>query len=702
MRYQAWILWLVLFYPQTAYNQWEYVNPVATADNYVAMDFLDAATGFALTSHGTLMGTADGGNRWAKVESVSPHSGFFLDMVFTSSSEGTITSTRGLILHTRNGGHTWDSIPSGTNANLQSVFMYSNSIGYIVGLHGTVLKTVDGGLTWNPVQTIPGRDLYDCWFVDPETGFVAADKHVFKTRDGGNTWNQILLADSGDNFIRIAFADSLNGFTVGRRGAAFKTSDGGNNWIRTPTGTTRYLYGLSIVNPQVVYITGSNGLILKSKDNGETWNMQSSGIPYDLGSIVFTDENKGSASGPLGAILHTTDGGNTWKPATYATLNNLWDCSFPELEIGYACGSDGTILKTNDGGNSWSLLETGTAQTLYTIFMTSPLVGYSAGDGGTIIKTIDEGNTWNKLTSPEPVFWNNLFFSDANNGFLVGRTQVIYHTTDGGQTWDSYNTGTNAALNAIEFHGLSGYACGINATLLQTMNGGVSWQQIVVPELCEANLNVISCIDQDNCYVAGNQYIDNANICFLAFTHDGGNTWQVKTFAFFPSKIFTALFFRDAMTGYLGGSGFIWKTRDGGNHWIDQTTYMEQTNPNAFFFVTDEVGFSVSYGGQIMRTINGGGIGFKDPGMVNSSLLEQNYPNPFSSKTRITYHLPVKSKVELVIVDVTGRKVITLINQDQSAGTYFYDFDGTGLPSGFYFYRLLSKGGIETGKMVKN
>ncbi|MEI7981137.1 MAG: YCF48-related protein, partial [Bacteroidota bacterium] len=213
MKYPGWLTWLLLFFPLAACCQWDYVNPVATADNYTSLYFTDPATGFALTTHGTLMGTVDGGNSWTKIGNVFPSSVFFLDMTFTSPLEGTLTGGLGVILHTRNGGHAWDSVPSGTEANLQAVYMYSDSVGYIAGLHGTVLKTLNGGRSWTLVQTNLDRDLYDCWFVGPSTGFVAADKSVFRTLDGGTTWNQVLLADSGANFIRIAFADSLHGFT---------------------------------------------------------------------------------------------------------------------------------------------------------------------------------------------------------------------------------------------------------------------------------------------------------------------------------------------------------------------------------------------------------------------------------------------------------------------------------------------------------
>jgi len=73
--------------------------------------------------------------------------------------------------------------------------------------------------------------------------------------------------------------------------------------------------------------------------------------------------------------------------------------------------------------------------------------------------------------------------------------------------------------------------------------------------------------------------------------------------------------------------------------------------------------------------------------------LEQNYPNPFSSNTNISYNLLVPSKVNLSIYDLNGKKIRTLVNMEQAAGMHQQSWDGTlnnGLsaPSGAYLFTL--------------
>jgi hypothetical protein len=68
--------------------------------------------------------------------------------------------------------------------------------------------------------------------------------------------------------------------------------------------------------------------------------------------------------------------------------------------------------------------------------------------------------------------------------------------------------------------------------------------------------------------------------------------------------------------------------------------------------------------------------------------LRQNYPNPFNPTTTIMYELSVHGSVTLKIYDALGREIATLVNKEQTAGTYEVPFDARNITSGIYFYRL--------------
>lgn len=85
--------------------------------------------------------------------------------------------------------------------------------------------------------------------------------------------------------------------------------------------------------------------------------------------------------------------------------------------------------------------------------------------------------------------------------------------------------------------------------------------------------------------------------------------------------------------------------------------------------------------------------------------LNANYPNPFNSTTMIEFYLPQTGKIRLDIYDITGRKIKTLIDNEQPAGQNMVLWDGTGsggeaVASGLYFYRLRAAGTDLTKRML--
>ena len=85
--------------------------------------------------------------------------------------------------------------------------------------------------------------------------------------------------------------------------------------------------------------------------------------------------------------------------------------------------------------------------------------------------------------------------------------------------------------------------------------------------------------------------------------------------------------------------------------------------------------------------------------------LHQNYPNPFNPVTTINYDLPFQSMVSLVVYDIMGRKVTTLINEQRSEGYHSTVWNarnqqGAPVSAGIYFYQIQTSEYVKTRKMV--
>jgi hypothetical protein len=130
---------------------------------------------------------------------------------------------------------------------------------------------------------------------------------------------------------------------------------------------------------------------------------------------------------------------------------------------------------------------------------------------------------------------------------------------------------------------------------------------------------------------------------------------------------------------------------------------------NYIYFINDSLGYCVGNNGMILKTTTAGGNFVK----VNNPVLEipqsfslsQNYPNPFNPVTWIKYDIPPSKgargiMTKLIIYDILGREIETLVNETQKSGSYEVIWDGNRYASGVYFYRLIADNYVETRKMV--
>jgi len=122
---------------------------------------------------------------------------------------------------------------------------------------------------------------------------------------------------------------------------------------------------------------------------------------------------------------------------------------------------------------------------------------------------------------------------------------------------------------------------------------------------------------------------------------------------------------------------------------------------------------SIHYGGLNSPQMDQNFAAFEETAVVQEPAtdlpdhfeLDQNFPNPFNSTTVIRYSIPRESMITIAIYNVLGQPVRTLISQKALAGTYSVRWDGTEdngklVPSGVYFYKLMTNGVIETKKMI--
>ncbi|MBU1937270.1 hypothetical protein KKG05_07715 [bacterium] len=220
-----------------------------------------------------------------------------------------------------------------------------------------------------------------------------------------------------------------------------------------------------------------------------------------------------------------------------------------------------------------------------------------------LVCSAEETSTWSRAESPTDDALHNGFFLDAEHGWIIsyGTGQVL-RTADGGDTWM-----IAAKLDSLYYEGIyfinekKGWICGDKGTLLQTDNGGMTWQQIkLAPETCAFYGFYMS--EQGRGFLTGMDF-SNREAVYYEST-DNGETW-VEHSNKVPNACFEPIQFLDADNGFMAGGSYILRTTDGGENWIAYELE-DKTMIRGLHFVDVQHGWAVGHSGVVFHTQDGG------------------------------------------------------------------------------------------------
>lgn len=459
-------------------------------------------------------------------------------------------------------------------------------------------------------------------------------------------------------------------------------------------------------------------------------------VPTDIShllSIDFSDSHTGVATGISllgnfsGKAVYSTNAGSTWLPATVPDSSRvLITAQFINLLTGYCSGACNTFftdkLSEVSNKNFYSYI----GQLKYNPHNKNPFAAAGENNKGLFYKTTDGGRRWDTYGNlPDSVYYLvGLNFVNSTTGFATGSFNVyggvddrIIKTTDGGLSWIELSMPelVNDLSNIYFTDSNTGYAVGYDviqdssrAVILKTTNAGSSWQMQIFADV--QNFNDIYFTDWNTGFVIGNQEpIADGNSVVYKTTNAGLN-WVSIPLQLEAITLYGVRFVQGSGTGIIYGGVwdlnefriFISRTTDYGQSWANHI----QNSSNQIAFgskLLDQENWYVSGGfsAQILHSTNGGVNVTQISNIIPDDFkLSQNFPNPFNPFTVISYQLTVNSFVLLIVYDVVGNEVKTLVNEKQNAGVYEVQFDGNNLPSGIYFYKILAGEFSEVKKMT--
>jgi photosystem II stability/assembly factor-like uncharacterized protein len=468
------------------------------------------------------------------------------------------------------------------------------------------------------------------------------------------------ISGTTNNLRGVSFSDANNGTAVGQLGTILRTTDGGANWVQQTSGTTNELRCVSFTDADNGTVVGQFGTILRTTDGGANWVEQNSGVSTVwLERVSFIDADNGLVVGQNGTILKTTNGGTSWVEQTSDTTIYLRNVCFIDANYGFIVGQSGTILKTTNGGTNWVEQTSGITNNLIGVSFTGESTGTVVGVDGIILRTTDGGTNWVEQTSGTPQWLLGVSFTDSNFGDAVGTGGANIRTTDGGATWTQQTNATVVLYDVSFTDNNTGTVVGENGTILRmsttvpvelvSFTGSVEGTSVRLSWVTSSQLN------NKGFEVERKQGSESYRA--LTFIKGDGTTTEQKSYSYTDKGL-----------------------KEG-----DYTYRLKQIDFDASFHYSNEVNVSVNQPAEFS--------------------LSQNYPNPFNPSTTINFSLAQKASVKLVVYDILGKEVRTLVNSNEAAGTYQVQWNGLNnngqsVSTGIYIYRITAGDFVQQKKLM--
>jgi ligand-binding sensor domain-containing protein len=672
----------------TDYGQtWESLNPGNCASRVTSIFAESPQNIFAIIVDSIyhIAHSTNDGKQWIAADSgllnysypLNPY-GFYK---ISKSPRGMLfAATQGGLFLSTNEGNNW--VASDTSLNrfpATSLAITSKGDIFIGNTEGIFLST-DNGKTWNFNEgSITGGDIYD-FAIGRDSSIWAATEAlgVILTTDYGSYWFGSSSSAGFGRILSITLDSNEMLFAGSDGGYGLRSSkDGGNNWNSIDSedfwGTS---VGSIITDKQEnIYIATSgqgfgsipqysNGL-LRSTDNGITWG-QVGFISSYVQCFAF-DSSGEQYAGAQNGVFVSSDKGNNWRQINHGLLDKDVKTLLVDNNNALYAGTDSGVYRYVNTNNSWEL--SGLADSAITS-LTMNFNGYmyagtssnnfDIGDG--IFISTDHGLNWVRVNDAFPEIEVGSLIVDSDGTIIAGSLyNGIWQSKDGGMSWSKIN---NYDINCLVKDKFGYVYAGTWNGIIRSTDNGDSWEVVNAGLGSDTLILSITADRYGAIYTGtavpndyGGYYVDSGMGVFKST--DKGLTWN-STGNGLPNDVITAL--------GVDSQGYIYAG----------------TSQNAAF-----------------RSINAvASVAQSSPTIPSALSLQQNYPNPFSPSTNISFSLPRSGYTALKIYDALGKEVSTAFSGNMNAGEYSIPWEAKDLPDGIYYYRLTSGTTTETKKLV--
>ncbi|MBS1518308.1 MAG: T9SS type A sorting domain-containing protein [Bacteroidetes bacterium] len=701
---------LINLQPNEMYSQsvWQWEHPLPTGNTMNSLYFFNSPAGIAAGSKGNILKTTDGGMSWELIHAGVSKSIF--KILFIDGLTGICAGKDGLLLKTSDAGKSWTAVESNTVFDIYDICLSGGKL-FCCGLNGYLGVSSDSGESWMCMNSQINIPLFCISFIDEDTGVCGGYGKIIGTKDAGKNWeilNADVLPSTQVNNIQYISSDKIYAAGNSPQGDFYISTDGGNNWEINSLGLPFLFGGTVDLVKSMDFIDSSRGIIvtdpgtvLITSDGGNSWQRDTSQRHNYLKSeilkeVFYNDSGNIFLCGSGGRIITKSPDSESWN---ILTGNNNDICGSFVCKNGtiFSAGENGSLLRKKPDNPEWEMINICDKTNFRSVFFINEFSGFLCSDDGKVFRTTDEGNTWNEINiNLKNILMNRIIFTDKYTGYIAGgfernSTGLILKTTDSGDNWKIvFNNNGNGVFRDIFFNSDGkGFAVGAAGNLSVTADGGNSW---IFKSLIPYDLNSVKFDSSNKGIIAGS----NGTV-FIS--NDGGDNWNYITPVQY-NDLYSAEFISGTEIIAAGKNGTLIISTDGGNVWnklnsITDNNLNSVNSDGKHIYAFGDNGAVIS--SEIIPGKNLSGTGYERNTDENEI---SGYPNPFNVSAVIRYQLHEPGSVSLKVYDNLGNEVKVLVQNKQMPGRYKVIFDGSGFPSGVYFYRLETGVLVKTGKFI--
>lgn len=280
-------------------------------------------------------------------------------------------------------------------------------------------------------------------------------------------------------------------------------------------------------------LNSTGNIVSKTTDGGLTWNWQFNSNGEHLRNIVFLNQDIGFLGTLSSNFYKTNDGGQTWQVLSFPNVEAICGLDAIGDSTVYGCGAyfePAYIIKSTDAGDNWSAIDMSAyATALVEVLFLDENTGFASGknaNGGIIIKTTDGGLTWTEIFNteqPGEYVWKMQQLHSNSDAFFASVQSFapnpgkLAKSNDGGQTWNTLDIVSNTQGTAIDplIQGVGfvteshGWASGYFSTLLETLDGGLTWNDI--GNGMQSSINRFQVLNENLVFASGNRVYKYTN-----------------------------------------------------------------------------------------------------------------------------------------------------------------------------------------------